>query len=191
MRVLLTNLAVLLLAETASALQLSSAIATCRAPALRRSTTPQLSLSPEDEPNPEDASEYSVDWDTAWSKEISSREEGTQQWRPEGREAVTEQQLATARATKAMDDASFNMQMAATVRITARFLSLSLCAHACPPLPHAGLEVLDRHPRRPLDRDRADWPPGSAADVRDLRHRACCAIEACSGRAAEKSSRCT
>ena len=95
--------------------------------ALRRSTTPQLSLSPEDEPNPEDASEYSVDWDTAWSKEISSREEGTQQWRPEGREAVTEQQLATARATKAMDDASFNMQMAATVRITARFLSLSLC----------------------------------------------------------------
>ena len=116
MRVLLTNLAVLLLAETASALQLSSAIATCRAPALRRSTTPQLSLSPEDEPNPEDASEYSVDWDTAWSKEISSREEGTQQWRPEGREAVTEQQLATARATKAMDDASFNMQMAATVR---------------------------------------------------------------------------
>ena len=127
MRVLLTNLAVLLLAETASALQLSSiAIATCRTPALRRSTTPQLSLSPEDEPNPEDASEYSVDWDTAWSKEISSREEGTQQWRPEGREAVTEQQLATARATKAMDDASFNMQMAATVRITARFLSLSL-----------------------------------------------------------------
>ena len=124
MRVLLTNLAVLILAETACALQLS-AIA-CRAPALRRSTTPQLSLSPEDEPNPEDASEYSVDWDTAWSKEISSREEGTQQWRPEGREAVTEQQLATARATKAMDDASFNMQMAATVRITARFLSLSL-----------------------------------------------------------------
>ena len=77
-----------------------------------RAATPVLSGSkPEGEGN-DDAS-YSIDWDTAWQKELSARETGTSGWRPEGREPVTETKLAEAKISKLADDAQANLQVAA------------------------------------------------------------------------------
>ena len=53
---------------------------------------------------------------SAWKKEIGGRSDGTAGWRPEGREPVSEQQIAEARVKKTLDDASLNAQVAVTVR---------------------------------------------------------------------------
>lgn len=93
----------------ASALQL-------RAPLVRAQTRRCASplLMSEEESKPEDT-EYTVDWDTAWKKEVSMRDEGAASWRPEGREPVTEQQLAEVRVKRTVDDAQFNLQAATKV----------------------------------------------------------------------------
>ena len=60
-----------------------------------------------DEPPEKGGSEYSVDWDTAWSAELTKRNTGTAGWRPEGREPVSEVQLAKARFKKRADDVQY------------------------------------------------------------------------------------
>ena len=83
------------------------------APPLRRCTVVRLAADsdPSDEPSPDP--NYSIDWDTAWQKEISAREQGTTGWRPEGREPVSEQAVREAKLEKIADDAQANLQMAA------------------------------------------------------------------------------
>ncbi len=70
-----------------SALQLS-ALSSARV--LSRCAAPLLSATP-DKPEQDDEQTYSVDWDSAWKKEVGAREEGTQTWRPEGYEPPTDQ----------------------------------------------------------------------------------------------------
>ena len=65
------------------------------------------------QPDERDA-EYTVDWDSAWQKEIKTREEGTSGWRPEGRAPVSDEQLREARVKKTVDDAQVNLQLATT-----------------------------------------------------------------------------
>ncbi|KAG8457526.1 hypothetical protein KFE25_004162 [Diacronema lutheri] len=54
-------------------------------------------------PEGEDAAgaEFSTDWDADWRK---FQREGSASWRPEGRSAYTTQDLATARATRVLND---------------------------------------------------------------------------------------
>jgi len=73
--------------------------------------------------------------DSAWKTEMSGRQEGTAGWRPEGREPVSETQVAEARVKKSLDDASVNAQMAMTVR-TPPTLELA-CSPARLPVTHA------------------------------------------------------
>ena len=84
-----------------------------RRASLRRCTVVRLAADsdPSDEPSPDP--NYSIDWDTAWQKEISAREQGTTGWRPEGREPVSEQAVREAKLEKIADDAQANLQMAA------------------------------------------------------------------------------
>lgn len=77
-----------------------------------RAAAPRLSGSESEGDGDGDAS-YSIDWDTAWQKELSARETGTTGWRPEGREPVTETKLAEAKISKLADDAQANLQVAA------------------------------------------------------------------------------
>lgn len=44
--------------------------------------------------------ESGVDWDSAWSAELAKRSEGKREWRPEGREAVSAEQVAKAKAKR-------------------------------------------------------------------------------------------
>ena len=54
--------------------------------------------------------EKDVDWDQAWQTELQRRETGKATWRPEGREAVTDEQLRQARIANAVSDASTRVQ---------------------------------------------------------------------------------
>jgi len=84
-----------------------------RAIALRRCAAPRLDAADREEENAEDSNNYSVDWDSAWKKEVSAREEGNAGWRPEGREPVAEQAVREAQINKIADNAQANLQMAA------------------------------------------------------------------------------
>ena len=85
------------------------------APALRarRCASP---VATEPEPDGEGSSEYTVDWDSAWKKELVSRETGMPQWRPEGREPVPDERLREARVQRSFDDAQDNLAAASKVR---------------------------------------------------------------------------
>ena len=63
----------------------------------------------DDVPQPDDKG-YSVDWDSAWSNELTKRQTGETQWRPEGREPVSEQSVRDARVRKGADDAMATVQ---------------------------------------------------------------------------------
>ena len=82
--------ALLVALSECSALQLSAARALSSARVLSRCAAPLLSATP-DKPEQDDEQTYSVDWDSAWKKEVGAREEGTQSWRPEGYEPPTDQ----------------------------------------------------------------------------------------------------
>ena len=58
----------------------------------------------------EGGEEKTTDWDNAWQSEMKKRSDGTAEWRPEGREPVSAQQLAAIRAAKAGDDIAVNVQ---------------------------------------------------------------------------------
>jgi len=58
--------------------------------------------------------ESGIDWDNAWQTELTKRKTGTANWRPEGREAVTEEQVSKAKAKMAADDVAVAMQQAST-----------------------------------------------------------------------------
>ena len=98
---------------SATALQVGAAL---RSAPARRCAAPLLSAMPEPGSEPDGGDEYTVDWDTAWKKELSSREDGKSTWRPEGREPVSDDQLREARVRKSLDDAQFSLQTASTVR---------------------------------------------------------------------------
>ena len=46
-----------------------------------------------------------MDWDSAWKKELTSRETGTVNWRPEGREPVPEEELRKAEVERDLQGA--------------------------------------------------------------------------------------
>lgn len=158
----------LLLCSPAAALSLRP-----RAPA-RRCHAPLMSTMPD---GPEEkGEEYTIDWDTAWKKELDSRTDGSSRWRPEGREPIPEDAIRAARVNKAVDDAQFNLQMAAKVHadyeiiihthtpqiiIRARPLTLPRGARRI-----AGLALLAWGARGRLGRHRAYRPP--AEQQRDL-----------------------
>ncbi|KAL3908634.1 MAG: hypothetical protein SGPRY_009718, partial [Prymnesium sp.] len=56
--------------------------------------------------------ESGVDWDSAWSAELAKRGEGKREWRPEGREAVSAEQVAKAKAKRTADDLAVSLQQA-------------------------------------------------------------------------------
>eukprot|EP00316_Scyphosphaera_apsteinii_P002493 CAMPEP_0119320506 /NCGR_PEP_ID=MMETSP1333-20130426/52646_1 /TAXON_ID=418940 /ORGANISM="Scyphosphaera apsteinii, Strain RCC1455" /LENGTH=117 /DNA_ID=CAMNT_0007327241 /DNA_START=87 /DNA_END=440 /DNA_ORIENTATION=- len=63
------------------------------------------------EPGASDDGGVSVDWDSAWREELDKRKSGTANWRPEGREAVSEQDVLKARIQTGIDDASLQMNV--------------------------------------------------------------------------------
>merc|ERR1719269_313127 len=80
----------------------------------RRAAAPVLSAMPPPEPSPDESEEsYSVDWDSAWQKEISARDSGAVNWRPEGREPVPEDALREARLRQTVDGAQASLNTAA------------------------------------------------------------------------------
>lgn len=107
--------AVLLLASvcSSSALHAARTVASARpaTTAVRAAarTVPMLMMS-SDSPQPPEDKDYSVDWDTAWASELSRRQSGDASWRPEGREPVSEQQVAQARVQQSADDAVATIQ---------------------------------------------------------------------------------
>jgi hypothetical protein len=60
--------------------------------------------------DPSQGSKPSDDWDSAWQREIAKRKQGQAEWRPEGREPVSRQQLVEARGKKVTDDAVVAVQ---------------------------------------------------------------------------------
>jgi hypothetical protein len=76
-----------------------------RPKALRRFAPRMSTPTPPDGDRSSDKGEYSVDWDTAWATELSRRQRGEAQWRPEGRDAVSSEQLQAARVTRSLGDA--------------------------------------------------------------------------------------
>ena len=50
--------------------------------------------------------ESSVDWDGAWQDELAKRKTGVANWRPEGREPPTEEQVLEAKAKVAVNAAA-------------------------------------------------------------------------------------
>ena len=99
--------AVLLLSLQPSAAWLAPAShAGCRSLTLRSSRSParMSSMMPPDEGAPdEDGRPNSrIDWDGAWQSEVAKRKAGTAEWRPEGRDAVSEQQIVEAKAKLAV-----------------------------------------------------------------------------------------
>ena len=62
----------------------------------------------------EDDSGATVDWDAAWQAEYTRRKAGTQQWRPEGRAAASDEQIAFTRTQSQVagvfDDAQLRVQ---------------------------------------------------------------------------------
>jgi len=58
--------------------------------------------------------ESGVDWDRAWMAELEKRKAGASGWRPEGREAVTSEQVTQAKAKRAADDMTLTLQQASS-----------------------------------------------------------------------------
>ena len=59
------------------------------------------------------SSEFSTDWDNAWQEEVEKRSQGTQSWRPEGREPISPEALREARMNRMRDETMAGVQKAA------------------------------------------------------------------------------
>jgi len=62
------------------------------------------------EPDPSQGGGASTDWDTAWQREVAKRKQGQAEWRPEGLEPVSDQQLGGTPGEKIPNDAADAVQ---------------------------------------------------------------------------------
>jgi len=82
----------------------ASTAAACRGrPLLMMATSGDSAQPPEDK-------DYSIDWDASWQAEQLKRNAGQAEWRPEGREPVSEQQVLQARGQRIADDTAATLQ---------------------------------------------------------------------------------
>jgi len=63
-----------------------------------------------DSAQPPEDKDYSIDWDASWQAEQLKRNAGQAEWRPEGREPVSEQQVLQARGQRIADDTAATLQ---------------------------------------------------------------------------------
>lgn len=92
-------------------------------------------------PEGEDApgAEFSTDWDADWRR---FQKEGSAGWRPEGREAYTSQDLATARATRIVNDVRASVPTATELVRDTRFWVALLVALALAPSLYTAVQAV-------------------------------------------------